>query len=147
MVRSQIIWNTLGRRKYVENPRAVEKLTYLGAVMGSWQWMTPGRSWHPEPSSGRQNLRDPMLPASIARGQQDLPLRRKSARIVSWQDLDPKVPSSECICSMTRNFSLWFLRVSYTQVEYLPDWKRAYQHNSNVQQCKMHSKRIHVELV
>ena len=83
-----------GRRKYLENPRAVEKLTYLGAVTGSWQRMTPGRSWHPEPSSGRQNLRDPVLPASIARGQQDLPLRRKSARIVSWQDLDSRCPTS-----------------------------------------------------
>jgi len=63
------------------------------AVDDSWP-VVASRTIFREAKSQRPGVAsDPFL-ASLARGQQDLLLRRKSARIVSWQDLDSRSPTS-----------------------------------------------------
>ena len=63
------------------------------AVDDSWP-VVASRTIFRETKSQRPDVASHRFAASIARGQQDLPLRRKSARILSWQDLDSRCPTS-----------------------------------------------------
>lgn len=102
MSRSQIIWNTLlhgGKEEICWKPSHCREADIswrsdgVMAVDDSWP-VVASRTIFREAKSQRPDVAsDPFL-ANIARGQQDLLLRRKSARIVSWQDLDSRCPTS-----------------------------------------------------